>query len=362
MDAYKLENYGYHIHIEKGILQSEYIYQTCKSMGGKIAIIADSITAPLYATPLLEGFLKRDFKAALYTFSAGEYSKSRRTKETLEDALLMDGFRSDTIMVAVGGGVVTDLTGYIAATFCRGVPLIAVPTTLLGMVDASIGGKCGVNTKHGKNLIGTIKHPAAIFIDPETLYTLPTTQILQGFVEMLKHAAISNSFLFELYSQSFLSQNLPKNISSLIMENCRLKLKIVFSKQQELRHILNFGHTLGHAIEQVSSYRVPHGQAVATGIILESHISNRKGFLSEKEFFKIKEIFLNFHIPLKTVWTPKNIASKTLGDKKSLHQTPRIVLLKKIGRVHTCKQNFCHPVTIDQIEEILRKSHDLYHH
>ena len=293
------------------------------------AIITDHTVAALYGKRI-----SAYFQAPLFSFPSGEMCKTRATKEALEDQLLLAGYLRDTTIIGLGGGVVTDMAGFIAATFCRGVPLILIPTTLLAMVDAAIGGKNGVNTAHGKNMIGTIYHPEKVIIDPRFLKTLPEKELFNGRVEMIKHGLIADPGLIKTFD---------------LHRAIEVKRRIVAQDDHEtgIRSLLNLGHTLGHALEKLSDYTLSHGEAVAQGIVLESRISHALGILDSDSLALIEELF-----PLPAlVFTPEKIAEALKSDKKRRGGLPHFVLLKKIGEPYLCGSEYCHPVP----ESILMK-------
>lgn len=334
------------IFIEKGGLQRSHWIDLLKKVATRFAIITDDHVKDLYGTAL-----KKRFEAELFSIPPGEKSKTRQWKEILEDQMIEKGLGRDTAIVALGGGVVTDLAGFIAATYCRGISFISIPTTLLGMVDASIGGKVGVNTPHAKNWIGAFYHPRFLFIDPDLISTLPAKERQNGMAEIIKYALIASPTLFEK-----LVKKKPSD-EDLIRESCSIKTRIVTEDPQErgLRRILNFGHTIGHAIETVSSYRVSHGQAIAIGMVAEARLSYKMGTLCEKEFFMIMELFETYGFSLQL---PKEIEEgqliKTMRlDKKALSQMPRFVMLEKIGKTMAFEDAYCSHVESGLLQETI---------
>lgn len=276
------------------------------------------------------------FKADLISFPAGEKYKTRKTKEILEDALLKEGYKKDTVLIALGGGVVTDMVGYLASTFCRGVDLILIPTTLVAMVDAAIGGKNGVNTSYGKNMIGTIYHPKQVIIDTSFLKTLPQKEIYNGQVEIMKLG-----LLFDPYLLTHLD----------ILRAIELKRRVVALDEtdQGKRRLLNLGHTIGHALEHLSSYTLLHGEAVALGIRIECDYAFRLGVLEEESWRVIQELFPKKKIP----YTHKQLIETLFLDKKSKQGRPRFVLLKKIGQALSCEDEYCHFISDEILSEVL---------
>jgi 3-dehydroquinate synthase len=250
----------------------------------RIAVLTDSEVAPRHAARVLAS-LRLD-KDALFEIPSGEVHKTRETWSALTDRLLAAGYGRDTTVVALGGGVVGDLAGFVAATFMRGVPVVQVPTTLMAMVDSSIGGKTGVDTPAGKNLVGAFHQPLAVVMDPTVLRTLPEEHLRAGFAEILKHGVVADARYFadaggfaERGALSPLSHTGLEQLCRLIERSVEIKAAIVARDEREagLRKVLNFGHTIGHAIEAASRYRVLHGQAVAVGLVLEARLAERLG-------------------------------------------------------------------------------------
>lgn len=314
----------------RGFLEKRY-------NGKKIVVVTDSNVKEICKNSVLEPL--KELNPALISIPAGESSKSRETKEKIEDMLLEKKYGRDTVMLAVGGGVIGDLAGFTAATYERGIPLIHVPTTLLAMVDSSIGGKTAVNTKHGKNLIGSIYHPDAVFADLSFLEALPAEEFANGLAEITKIASTSDKELF-----SFLEKNKGKIIRKdkkvllhIIRRSIELKKEVVEKdeKEQGLRQILNFGHTFGHAFELHKNYEARHGHCVSMGINVESKISELAGKLKDKDRKRILSLLESFGLPTKiedNIDTEKIIDIMKI-DKKSISQKPRFVVLESIGRI-----------------------------
>jgi len=342
------------IHFGIDFALSKHIPRMLDETDRKVALITDTQIEKRYG-PVLE---KLDLK--VFSFPEGEAQKNRKTKEMLEDHLLSHQFGRDSLLIGLGGGVVTDLTGFLASNYCRGVPVIFVPTTLLGMVDAAIGGKTGINTPFGKNMIGSFYPPEEVIIDGSFLSTLPKHEWTNGVVELLKAALIASPSLFEsMNSQIDLwnAQDLPF-IMDQIFEGIQIKKEVVerdpFEKRGE-RRILNFGHTIGHAIEQFEEYKIPHGQAVAIGILAACYISEKMGLLGSNTRLNIEKAFRLFHIPLEiTKEISFDALVKALSiDKKSQGSIPRMVLIEGIGRVAAFNGEYCTQVDFSLIDETL---------
>lgn len=286
-----------------------------------IAILTDDIIAPLYGYDL-----QQKLQAHLFVFPHGEINKTRETKQMIEDQMLAKGLGKDTCLVALGGGVVSDLGGFIAATYARGIPLILIPTTLMGMVDASIGGKNGVNTPFGKNLIGTIHPPLFTFVEPDFLKSLPQREFKQGLVEMIKHGIIADVNYFDSLKQL-------THLDEAIQKSIRIKNTFI---QENRRDILNFGHTVGHALEKLSHYSLSHGDAVSIGMVAEAAISKNLGILDQNSFNAIVKILQMHGLPTKLPnVSPKNLIANMALDKKSVQGKPRFTILETVGKTHS---------------------------
>lgn len=261
----------------------------------------------------------------------GECIKSRAMKEKIEDALIERGLGKDTCLIAIGGGVLLDLVGFVAATYCRGIPYVSIPTTLLAMTDASFGGKTGVNVDEAKNWIGAFHHPKKIFIDLDFLKTLPDREFVFGIAETVKHSLIGDASFF-----SYLETNLEKILNrdeavlqKTIMRSCLIKKSIIEKDPYEtigLRRILNFGHTIGHALETISNYIHPHGQAVLMGMLVEAAIAHRLGFLPHTPFKRISHFLRK--LPFQGDFPFRVPYEMLKRDKKGSY---RFVILTDIG-------------------------------
>lgn len=315
----------------------------------RYALITDTHVEQLYGQRLCNSLGALGMDIRLFSFPAGEASKTRTTKEKLEDALLLEGFGRDTTIIALGGGVVTDLAGFLASTFCRGVELVLIPTTLLAMVDAAIGGKTGVNTELGKNLIGSFYPPEKLYIFPVFLKTLPENEWFNGAVEMLKAGLIADADFFHQFS------TIP--IALAIERAIEIKRRIIAQDPYEtgLRQVLNVGHTLGHAFETLSNYQISHGQAVAAGIVLEAEISFEMGILKKEALDQIKEKFppVACSFDLEAVW------DVIRRDKKAVDGSPRFVLLRGIGIPFASGEDYCTEVPYDILRKVLAETADL---
>ncbi len=271
---------GAAIEIVPGALDTLGPRVVARLAGRRIAVIADQTVAHLFGERALASFTTTSVPPQLLTFPVGERNKTRATWGTLTDQLVAAGFGRDSAIVALGGGVTGDLAGFVAATFLRGVPLVQVPTTLLAMIDSSIGGKTGVDTPAGKNLVGAFHHPVLVLTDPRLLATLPPAELRAGLAEAIKHGVIADAAYFAWIAtqlRQILHADEPDDATSLhlVRRSVEIKVQVVRIDEREsgLRKILNFGHTIGHAVELVSGFGVSHGDAVAIGMVAEARIA-----------------------------------------------------------------------------------------
>ncbi|MCB1085330.1 MAG: 3-dehydroquinate synthase [Chlamydiia bacterium] len=347
------------VHFTFDLLSESHFIKAIKHHQGKMALLADKKVASLYGDPIIQLLKEKEIPCPVITFPSGEKQKNRRTKEKIEDALFDHHMGRDTLLIVMGGGVTTDLGGFVAATYCRGIPYLSIPTSLLGMVDASIGGKTGVNVPHGKNLIGAFYPPKALFIDFSFLSTLSDHDIRCGTAEIIKHGLIHNQKLF--YSivenlKEWQQRDLPF-FKTLITESCHIKKKVVETDEKEggLRRTLNFGHTIGHAIEQVENYALSHGEAIAIGMVVEALISHKLGHLREDDVDAIHEVFkqMGFALKLSEKVTIRKLKEAMILDKKSAQGAPRFVVLHAIGKVEPFKGAYCTLLDDILLEEAL---------
>jgi 3-dehydroquinate synthase len=306
--------------------------------GRRAAIITDSNVAPLHAVPLAAR-IGVD-AAAVLTIPAGEGSKTRDEWARLTDALLARGFGRDSVIVAVGGGVVGDLAGFVAATFMRGIPVIQVPTTLLAMVDAAVGGKTGVDAPAGKNLVGAFHRPLLVVADPATLATLPDVQFRNGLAETLKHALITSAsevrWLVDRAPLLATGEGRSATLlADLVERNVRIKADIVARDERESgpRKMLNFGHTIGHAVESVSGFAILHGECVGIGMRAEAMIASKLGLAAPVLADQITAALGTLGLPLRPLrqLDLDAIIAATRSDKKSRGGAVEYALLADIG-------------------------------
>ena len=305
----------------------------------KFAVITDTNVRDPYAKPICEKMIAAGYKVDLFVFPAGEKSKTRLTKERIEDAMLEKGYRRDCAIIAVGGGVVTDLAGFVAGTYGRGVPFVNYATTLLAAADASVGGKTAVDTPLATNLIGLFNQPQKVYIDIEAWKTLPERQVASGMSETIKHACLASYDMF-----AFIEENLDdilmfnKFACEYIAEKkCKIKYHVVMKDEREsgLREVLNLGHTVGRAIETVSEYRLLHGEALAIGMAAEVLLSARLGYMSDEEAERVIALYDRVGLPTRIpeYIDREALIKKLYTDKKVRDGKLRFVLQKGIGDV-----------------------------
>lgn len=329
--------------IEIGFQLEDKLLQDIKQgLVGKIhkfAVITDDVVEELYAKPILDKLIEAGYQADLFSFPAGETSKTRKTKEEVEDAMLAKGYRRDCCILAVGGGVVTDLAGFVAGTYGRGVPFINYATTLLAAADASVGGKTAVDTPLATNLIGLFNQPEKVYLDIATWKTLPDRQVSSGMAETIKHAILADQTFFR-YLEARMEEILrgDREACEHIAEvNCRIKYQVVMKDEREsgLREVLNLGHTVGRAIETVSDYRLLHGEAVSIGLVAEAMLAQKLGYVIEEEKQAVIASLQQAKLPvcIPAYIDREALVKKLYTDKKVRDGRLRFVIQKGIGDI-----------------------------
>lgn len=316
----------------------------------RAALISDENVMSLYGQNVAASLEGARFSVSVFTFPAGELSKTPETLFSILDFLAMNEFDRSDVIVALGGGVVGDIAGFASAIYMRGMQLVQIPTSLLAMVDSSVGGKTGVDLEKGKNLVGAFKQPSIVICDAEVQKSLPDEQFACGMGEIIKYAMICDEKLFELLSQTSgrkaLSEETRKNIISRCVE---IKGDIVardeFDKGE--RQLLNFGHTIGHAVEKLSDYKIGHGQAVGIGMAMMTDISEKLGLCPAGTKNRLIEVLKKFELPYASDFSPKALADAIVMDKKRRGDEITLIMTEKIG---TC---FCKNVAVSEIEGLM---------
>ena len=332
----------------------------------EVAIITDENVRPGMAETIRAELTARGRRVHVVAFPAGERYKTRQTKATVEDTLIEAGCGRDTCILAVGGGVVTDLAGFVAATLTRGVPFISVPTTILAAADASIGGKTGVDTPAATNLVGVFHQPRAVYIDLATWRTLPAEQIRNGLAETIKHACLADNDFFALLEAVFVGQGrapeeLVRDIElmrQVAQRNAKIKSRFVGDDVHKatLQMALNLGHTFGRALEAAEDYTVSHGRTVAIGRMLQAQWGVELGFVTHAVVDRLKCLLESVALPtaLPPSTTNEQLVAKMLHDKKALGRVIRFVFQQGIGDIQTFEQgSVVRPAGVEEILKFL---------
>jgi len=333
----ELGDRSYEVRIGAGLLEQLGFWLKEKGYAGRAVVITDATIGGHYADVVSRGLSTAGFEVTLLEVPPGEAQKSLETAAGLYDKLTKALAERTTLVLALGGGVVGDLAGFVAATYKRGMPLVQLPTTLLAMVDSSIGGKTAVDFGHLKNLVGVFYQPVMVAADIDTLKTLPEDELANGLAETMKVAAARSAGLFK-----FLEINIqkarelqPEVLENMIAAAARIKTEIVSKDEREEkgpRLILNFGHTVGHAIEAVSGFSLKHGQAVAIGMMAAARISHKMGLLAESEIGRLEKLVTAAGLPAKMPALDIEAVMEAMRhDKKVKGDKIRFVLLKSIG-------------------------------
>lgn len=325
----------YPILIEKGILSN--IGKEIKNIykNKKIAIITDSNVEGLYGEKTISVLNKHDFQTKTIVIEPGEKSKSLDSAKYIYEKLLDFEITRGDMIIAFGGGVVGDLAGFVASTLLRGIPFVQIPTSLLAQIDSSVGGKVAVNLPRGKNLVGSFYHPEAVFIDPDLLKTLDKRFLYDGMAEVIKYGCISDKELFEKLMGIENEEELLGNMEEIIKKCCTVKRDIVQRDEKDTgeRMLLNFGHTIGHAVEKNFRYKTyTHGEGVAIGMYNITKRSVEMGITKDKTDDLIKKILTKYNLPYEMPDIEERKIIKAIGlDKKNKGNRMNIVLLKEIG-------------------------------
>jgi 3-dehydroquinate synthase len=323
--------------VERGIVRRLHRQMGRLEDVSRIGVVTDDIVRPHVAEPLQAELRGRGMETVLFSFPAGEKTKSVETVLDLCRRLLASGFDRHSVLLAVGGGVVGDITGFAAAIYLRGIRYIQVPTTLLAQVDSAIGGKTGVDLASGKNLIGSFHQPLLVLIDPDVLATLPRETMREGFAEVIKVALVADTTLLELVEDhgAALLDPLHRELEEVVLRACAAKCRVVGEDEEEAgrRRILNFGHTVGHALETASGYALSHGRAVAVGMAAAIRCSERWTGLERAQATRaleaIERLGLSTRIP--PAVDLEAVLASLERDKKMQGEVCHFVLLGKIG-------------------------------
>ena len=353
MDVKKDGQFCYHIYLEPDFAKLPEAVEPLNIKERKLCIVADSTTAELYGAELKEILKETCTYVSMFVFPVGEVNKTLNTVRDLYEHLILEKFDRKDMLVALGGGVVGDLTGFAAATYLRGIGFIQIPTTLLSQVDSSIGGKTGVDFDAYKNMVGAFHMPRLVYMNLNVLKTLPDRQFACGMGEIIKHGLIQDSDYLEKLS-TYQREIREKNYAALlwmVAGSCKVKRHVVEEDptEQGIRAWLNFGHTIGHSVEKLKDFTLCHGECVAIGCAAAAWMSWKRGLISEKEKEAAEQLLLDYQLPVRVKGLkPEDIVKTTKLDKKMDAGKVKFVLLKKIGEAF---------VTRDvEDEELLRAS------
>jgi len=355
----KTEDNSYDIVIKQGVLADVAKELKDEGLAHRFALITDKTVQTLYGGKLHQQLDSEGLIVDMIAFPAGERYKTRETKAWIEDRMLENQIGRDSAVIALGGGVVGDMAGYVAATFTRGLPYVQIPTSLVACVDSSIGGKTAVDTAYGKNLIGSFHQPWRVYVDIDTLGTLGAKEIREGLAEVIKYGVISDESLF-----TYLEDNLEKIFSydsealtHIVKRSCEIKADVVErdEKESNLRKILNFGHTLGHAVENLSDYTISHGQAISIGMVWEGALACAMGIWKEEELKRLTTLLskagLSTQMPEGT--NINDIIDTMKLDKKSRAGHIEMVLPESIGAMSVCEGGYGHKIDETLIKEVI---------
>jgi len=344
---------SYPVFVESGLLEQLAASAAQLLPDRRLAIITDRTVGRL---------VSHNLEVATLMVAPGEGSKSRARWSALTDRLLDLGYGRDAAIIALGGGVVGDLAGFVAASYLRGIPWLQVPTSLLAMVDASVGGKTGVNTRHGKNLVGAFHPPVAVLADPAALATLHRPQLGAGLVEAVKHGVVADAAYFrwiERNAAGLLSGELPL-LGELVVQSVTIKARIVSEDEQEQgrRAVLNAGHTVAHAIERVTGYSLPHGDAVAIGLVVEAQLAEQLGLAEAGLATTLRQTLSSLERPtaLQPEWNAAALLEAMSHDKKARAEHLRFALPRSLGEMAGADSNWTVPVSVAQLEHVLSNS------
>jgi len=331
---------NYTIFIGRGLIAKiSELYDLSKY--SKVFVVTDKVVSSLFLNKLLKGL---PVNSEFIVLPKGEKEKNIDSIQKIYSAMLKADCDRKSLVINLGGGVICDMGGFAASTYMRGIDFVNIPTTLLSQVDASVGGKTGIDFANVKNLIGTFSQPKAVFIDVDVLKTLPKREFLSGFGEIIKHGLILDKNYFEKVTSKKPSEFTKQELIEIISKSCEIKKQIVEKDEDEanVRKLLNFGHTIGHAIEALSlktNNPLLHGEAISIGMIVESRIARKIGLLSDEDVLKIEKGFKNAGLPVSiSGMKTEDLKKKMKSDKKNTRGKINFTLLKKIGEAIVDKQ------------------------
>lgn len=341
----------YKVITDSGLLAraGEFIREALGEKGKKLCIVTDDQVDPLYTAPLEASLRGAGYETVTFVFPHGEASKNLDTVSRLLEFLAENQLTRSDALIALGGGISGDLTGFAAASYLRGIPFVQVPTTLLAAVDSSVGGKTGVNLKAGKNLVGAFWQPSLVLFDMDTIKTLSYDLLLDGVAESIKAGAIADKELF-LYIQKADHLTSPETIAHLSRRAIEIKREVVEADERDtgVRQLLNFGHTIGHAIEKSSEFSITHGHAVAMGMAIVSKACEALGWSQEDCRGPITDSLRKFRFPLECPFTASQLTEAARKDKKRLGDSITLVIPVTLGNCQLKK------IPVSQLEDFIK--------
>lgn len=337
----------YQVYIEKGVLDRVgEIALLSRRAGAKAMLISETNVFPLYGERVKRSLEQAGFSVSVYVFPAGEGSKQIATVCDMYRALAEAGFTRTDFVVTLGGGVAGDMGGFAAATYLRGISFLQIPTSLLAQVDASVGGKTGVDLPFGKNLVGAFHQPFAVLTDPETLQTLPEHYFRDGMGEVVKYGCITDAPLFQALEAGTALDNLEDVLTRCI--RCKKELVEQDARDTGRRMILNFGHTFGHALEKLHGFQdLAHGEAVGIGMVMACQVGERLGVTPAGTAERVLAVLRQYGLPTEDRFTWKEVVDATALDKKSDGETLRLILLSAVG------ESVIYPITREQLQTLM---------
>lgn len=342
IDVNRDGHYCYSIWLEPDFQKLGEALEPLNTENRKFCIVSDDRVAALYAEELKAALVPVCRKVSLFVFPAGEANKTLDTVRTLYEHLILEKFDRKDMLVALGGGVTGDLTGFAAATYLRGIDFIQVPTSLLSQVDSSIGGKTGVDFDAYKNMVGAFYMPKLVYMNLGTLKSLSRRQFSTGMAEIIKHGLIQDREYFEWLTENYdpIMRREYDALRTMVSASCQIKRHVVETDPTEkgIRAWLNFGHTAGHAIEKLKDFQMTHGECVAVGCVAAVWISWKRGYLTEEECMEIQEVFRHYALPVSVSGLmPEEVLKTTRLDKKMEAGKIKFVLLRQIGEAFVTK-------------------------
>ena len=350
---------SYDILIGRGLLAGLPALVKAACPAGRYVVITDSHVAKLYGEQLVARFHDAGLHVELLEFPAGEWNKTRETWASLSDRMLAARLGRDSAVVALGGGVVGDVAGFVAATYVRGIPCIQVPTTLLAMIDSSIGGKTGVDVPAGKNLLGAFHQPRLVVADLDALGSLPPPQLAAGMAEAVKHGVIADRRYFDALDEEHraVTAREPEALERVVRRSVEIKTEVVAADEREAgrRAILNFGHTVAHAIEATTKFATLHGEAVAIGMAYEARLAEALGIAEPGTAARVRRLLERYNLPLDLPGDASvdALVATMQFDKKAREGTVRFALPRAIGHMYADGKSWTVVAPEDVVRNVL---------